>query len=112
MEKCFIRGRIEFELCELFSLNAELLFHPCFHRRLFTQRIRVVGGRKGFNASMKMPLFLPTPAPKSIETFRTLYQTRFGRSLSAQDAREMASRYLLIYYLGTSVDGKAVDKDI
>ena len=61
---------------------------------------------------MKTPLFLPTPAPESVEAFRALYQTRFGRDLTEEEARELASHYLLIYHLGTSVDSSAVDKSI
>lgn len=59
---------------------------------------------------MKTPLFLPTPTPESVEEFRTLYQERFGHRLSVEQARELASSYLLIYHLGTSSVNQIVDK--
>ena len=75
--------------------------------RSFTQQIPMFGDEEGIQEIMKTPLFLPTPTPEGVETFRALYQVRLGRSLSVEQARELASSYLLIYYLGTS----AVDKE-
>ena len=78
-----------------------------YKERSFTQQIPMFGDEEGIQEIMKTPLFLPTPTPEGVETFRTLYQTRFGRILSLEQARELASSYLLIYSLGTS----AVDKE-
>lgn len=51
---------------------------------------------------MSTPLFLPTPSPEGLEKFRALYLARFGKHLTDGQARDLATRYLLIYSLGTS----------
>ncbi len=59
---------------------------------------------------MSAPNFLPTPSPASLDTFRALYLARFGVHLSEEQTRDLATRYLLIYSLGTLPAAKPVDK--
>ena len=51
---------------------------------------------------MSNPLFLPTPSQEGVKTFQKLVQARFGQNLGDEQARDLASRYLLIYSIGTT----------
>lgn len=37
-------------------------------------------------------IFLPQPTPQGVEKFRELYEARFGKDLSPQEALELATR--------------------
>jgi len=44
---------------------------------------------------------LPTPTPQEVEEFRALYKAEFGVMLSEQEAWDIATRALQLFYICT-----------
>lgn len=44
---------------------------------------------------------LPTPNPKQVESFKTLYRREFDVTLSQVEAAEISTQFLQLYYLLT-----------
>lgn len=49
-----------------------------------------------------LPNFLPTPSEDGVRRFRELYQQRLGHALSDEQALDLATRYLHLYFFGTT----------
>ena len=66
---------------------------------------------RGSHAGDIMPTdsFLPVPSAEGIAAFQKLYAARFGHFLTDDEARDLASRYLLLYHLGTTKIETQVD---
>lgn len=49
-----------------------------------------------------LPAFLPAPSEEGVRRFQELYLSRFGQTLNDDEALDLATRYLHLYFFGTT----------